>query len=549
MSFPPWILLQVGVTGVFLSLIATGLAHRTRPGAASATGMWVALGVLTAIVALGQGGYLHAQTTITAVGMGWFMVVPLWAGFAFEYTGRGPSLTGRWLWGAILYVGLAVIVTRWGGDIGAGLGPLLRVVASLLQTGLIGAGLFGVFLIGRSSLTYDDIPTGQAIALSVGGLGTSMLLFSVSTVGVDPTGPPPLITGFLAVTAGGFGVGVYGYKAFEDTPGIGSLARRSALEEMSEAVVVADRSGRLVDANTAAEHVFGLRLPEDAGRPIEDTLAFDPETIGKGPVSVPTPHGHRRFTLSRSQLSNAQGDTVGQSYLFQDVTGQRTRRQRLEVFNRVLRHNLRNDLDAIRGFAEALPEVADDPTTDVAERIQTTATDLVELGATVERADRVMTQDTLTPREIDIESVVASITRTVSDLENCHIETTCEVDESTVWTDRDVLEIALLEIIENAIEHSPQSVPEVVVTITADQDAVRVAVRDEGPGIPERERAVLLDGEETPLQHGTGVGLWLVSWAVTRLGGDLSVREFADRGSEVRISLPRRGAGSTSGIS
>lgn len=61
-------------------------------------------------------------------------------------------------------------------------------------------------------------------------------------------------------------------------------------------------------------------------------------------------------------------------------------------------------------------------------------------------------------------------------------------------------------------------------------------VADKGPGIGPDERAVILSGEETPLQHGSGVGLWLVKWVVRNVGGTLS---FGDGpGTTVEIELP-----------
>jgi signal transduction histidine kinase len=67
-----------------------------------------------------------------------------------------------------------------------------------------------------------------------------------------------------------------------------------------------------------------------------------------------------------------------------------------------------------------------------------------------------------------------------------------------------------------------------------------IEVRDDGPGIPEQERSVLLEGTETPLRHGSGLGLWLVYWGVVRLGGDLQFREREPRGSTVAVRLPDR---------
>ncbi|MGM0399219.1 MAG: ATP-binding protein, partial [Halobacteriota archaeon] len=64
-------------------------------------------------------------------------------------------------------------------------------------------------------------------------------------------------------------------------------------------------------------------------------------------------------------------------------------------------------------------------------------------------------------------------------------------------------------------------------------------VEDDGPGIPDHEKAVLREGEETPLAHGSGLGLWLVYWIVTMNGGRLEISDNEPRGTVVEIDLPR----------
>jgi signal transduction histidine kinase len=254
---------------------------------------------------------------------------------------------------------------------------------------------------------------------------------------------------------------------------------------------------------------------------------------------VSTPTGRRQFDATRSPLTNRAGERVGTAFVFQDVTDRRTREQRLEVFNRVLRHNLRNDLDAIRAFAESLADEAVDEPAAVATRIRDTASELVEVGTTVERGERVMTRDALDYRTVDLGALAADVARSVRERQDCEIEMSAG-DGPRLTTDRGVLRTALAEVIENAAEHADGEAPTVRIELDATDGGARVAVRDRGPGIPERERAVLVDGEETPLRHGTGVGLWFVSWAVTRLGGTLSF-EAAEPGSRVVLEIPDRG--------
>ncbi|MEF8851938.1 MAG: ATP-binding protein [Haloarculaceae archaeon] len=96
------------------------------------------------------------------------------------------------------------------------------------------------------------------------------------------------------------------------------------------------------------------------------------------------------------------------------------------------------------------------------------------------------------------------------------------------------LELAVRELVENALEHTDSDV-RVTAEATGD-DYVEVRVADDGPGIARQERGVIEKGEETALEHGSGVGLWLVAWAVREYGGTV---EFADRddGTTVVVRL------------
>jgi signal transduction histidine kinase len=108
----------------------------------------------------------------------------------------------------------------------------------------------------------------------------------------------------------------------------------------------------------------------------------------------------------------------------------------------------------------------------------------------------------------------------------------------------DLLGLAVDNLLENAVVHTTSLSPTVEVTVRRDEETgtVEVSVADDGPGIPRQEREVLVDGQETPLDHGSGIGLWLVNWIVSESMGTVSFGENDPTGSVVTLRLPLAGS-------
>lgn len=84
--------------------------------------------------------------------------------------------------------------------------------------------------------------------------------------------------------------------------------------------------------------------------------------------------------------------------------------------------------------------------------------------------------------------------------------------------DRRALEFVLSNLVENAVEHADTDSPTVeLAAVIGSEDTqypVTLTVVDDGPGIPDREVEILDAGQETPLKHGSGIGLWVILVAV-----------------------------------
>jgi PAS domain S-box-containing protein len=226
-----------------------------------------------------------------------------------------------------------------------------------------------------------------------------------------------------------------------------------------------------------------------------------------------------------------------------DVTNSRLREQQLEVLNRVLRHNLRNGTNVIDGHATILRNALDD------EELRAHASAIVSrTEALSSLSEKAGTVRSLFDRDSSVESarnITQPLTEVVDEFSEAYPDTRLSISTSEPVYARadDRLKTAVAELIENAIVHNDRPTPDVTVTARPSAGArtgewVEVVTEDDGPGIPEQEKRTIETGEETPLQHGTGLGLWIVHWIVSLFGGEVTLADNSPRGTRVVLSLP-----------
>jgi two-component system, OmpR family, sensor histidine kinase KdpD len=150
----------------------------------------------------------------------------------------------------------------------------------------------------------------------------------------------------------------------------------------------------------------------------------------------------------------------------------------------------------------------------------------------------------LRPDRILVAGLVASVLQQFEARLDGHRVVTAVPGSLSVRGDRDLLGLALRQLLDNAVKYSPQNS---TIEITASGgDMIDIGVRNSGPALPEREQARLFErfyrGSAAHDLPGTGMGLAIVRQIAEAHRGSVRVRGAADSGTEFIISLPGDGA-------
>jgi len=211
-------------------------------------------------------------------------------------------------------------------------------------------------------------------------------------------------------------------------------------------------------------------------------------------------------------------------------------------------HELKTPIGALSILSEAVLEASDDPVAIArfATRMQAEARRLSDLVQEIINLSRIQDIDPLkNANPIALSDLILQAmdeSRLAAESREIKIEF-LKNTEVTILGDESQLEMAISNLIENAINYSPNKTT-VVVSLNRVDGLAEIKVKDQGIGISDEnierifERFYRVDPARSRATGGTGLGLSIVKHIITNHGGDITVWSAQGEGSTFTMRLP-----------
>lgn len=525
---------------------------------------WIYLGRLTLLTGILAGAFrtwfaAPAQATLIATAM--FLIALAVTATSFWYThvlSREPNQN-------FLYAQVVLDVLLVTGVVHITLGPdssFAPVYILVISAGALLLPLPGGVLIGAlASIAYfADLVWGFQGSLT-GEVGAQIGLFTVVA----------LITGLLGdrLRQAGLALGEVASELLQLRLDTGDI-----LANLATGVITVDGEGRLAYANSAAEGLIGRDLQEFVGEPVLEELERLAPGMGgvlEGSIRQGTTVTRFRTTatllgaprvrlgVSTAVLERTAEEPNSATAIFQDITDLERidelnlRAQRLEAvaaLSASLAHEIKNPLASIRSSVEQLSKgKLNRHDRGVLERLVLTESDRLSrlLSEFLEFSIMKMGER----EEVDLVQLIThcvAVARQHPDLEG--VSLTVEITDGPlkVLGDSDLLHRALFNLLLNAGQAS--GADGVVVLSagmeqghvrprgTAIEHPIRIAVRDNGPGVDPEAVVRIFDPFFTTRTGGSGLGLAIVHRAVEGHQGVTLVERAEGGGAQFVIYVP-----------
>jgi PAS domain S-box-containing protein len=340
----------------------------------------------------------------------------------------------------------------------------------------------------------------------------------------------------------------------------GLAAERAAiLEHIADGVVTAAPDGRVTYVNPAAKRLFGL--PEDApsaeaspdlpGRVLLANAARRGKRVARAELTIPRPDGAiATASANATPILAPDGTHLGAVLTLHDLTADRELERQKEEFLANISHDLRTPLTAIKAAVEiALTHATELPPDQLhrlcvnidtaAERMMRLVSDLLDL--THLQAGQLRLD--LQPCDLtDVARRAAAVIEPLARGRGQRLAIDVPADPVLARADAERLEQVLVNLLDNAQRHG-RAGGAIRLVLTRLVDEVRIAIADDGPGIPRDEQPYLFGRffrarQATGRTAGRGLGLAIARALMTLHDGRIWVESCPGQGATFWIALP-----------
>lgn len=339
----------------------------------------------------------------------------------------------------------------------------------------------------------------------------------------------------------------------------------SILQNLTTAVIVLDRSGKVIECNKRVEQLLGLPKERvlgssyiDFGETFENIFEVAMKVFEKGETitlsryRIETPYGEKFFDTKYSPLWDLNGSTMnGVIVTLEDVTQQfkleqeRKDKEKLAILGEMsarVAHELRNPITVIGGFLNRLKKNISDPEarekyiailSNEVENLQNIVSEILEFSKDIRKLDLItfqlndlveevlfLMQDKANKAKIKMEVVLPPIPQVVAD--------------------RNRIKRVLINLVQNAIEATPQN-GKIVVKTQHDNDKIIVSVFNTGEPISEDVMRRIFIPFYTTKTYGTGLGLPICKKIIEDEHGGRIWAEPKPDGTQFSFELPVKG--------
>jgi len=341
------------------------------------------------------------------------------------------------------------------------------------------------------------------------------------------------------------------------------------VDSTDDAVIGKTLDGTILSWNKGAERIYGYAPDEVVGRPISVLIPADradelPAILSRIARGERIDHYLTKrvrkdgvvldISVTISPVQDATGKIVGASAIARDVTAQQYETKEAlrirEEFISVAAHELRTPLTTMFARLELVQRrlarneldpaiVLRDLTLvrQAADRLKVLIDRLLDISRI--RSGQLQVERS----SIDIAPMIESVALMISETSARQITVLAPDPPESYRMDVDGLRIeeVVVNLIDNAVKYSPKDTP-VDVELRSTPDAIRIAVRDRGPGIEIADRTRIFEPFHRSSSSGVpgvGLGLHIAKQIVELHGGALNVETPADGGSRFVVTIPR----------